>query len=66
MIYYISLYNEPLDEHIRAGCDSLHVRNHPMPEIPSDPLWKEHMLKGLYQFRPAKEGMAQTVRLRSS
>lgn len=47
LIYYISLYNE----------------NHPMPEVPADPVWKEHMLKGLYKFRPAKEGMSHTVRL---
>jgi len=47
LIYYISLYNE----------------NHPMPEIPADPKFKEHLLKGLYKFRPAKEGMAHTVRL---
>ncbi|CAE7945678.1 aceE, partial [Symbiodinium sp. KB8] len=33
LIYYISLYNE----------------NHPMPEIPKDPKFKEHLLKGVWR-----------------
>eukprot|EP00933_Yihiella_yeosuensis_P032854 TRINITY_DN2650_c1_g1_i1.p1 TRINITY_DN2650_c1_g1~~TRINITY_DN2650_c1_g1_i1.p1 ORF type:complete len:1052 (-),score=250.25 TRINITY_DN2650_c1_g1_i1:212-3367(-) len=47
LIYYISVYNE----------------NHPMPALPEEPGTKEGILKGLYRFRPAKEGMANTVRL---
>eukprot|EP00930_Biecheleria_cincta_P051253 TRINITY_DN3640_c0_g1_i1.p1 TRINITY_DN3640_c0_g1~~TRINITY_DN3640_c0_g1_i1.p1 ORF type:complete len:1058 (+),score=170.31 TRINITY_DN3640_c0_g1_i1:134-3307(+) len=47
LIYYISLYNE----------------NHPMPALPSEPDFKENLLKGLYRLRAAKEGMAHTVRL---
>jgi pyruvate dehydrogenase E1 component len=47
LIYYISLYNE----------------NHPMPEVPEDPNFKEGLLKGLYKFRSAKPGASHTVRL---
>eukprot|EP00913_Durusdinium_trenchii_P033191 g31073.t1 len=34
-----------------------------MPAVPSDPSWKEDMLKGLYKLRAGKEGMEHTVRL---
>jgi len=40
---------------------SLYNENHPMPPIPEG--CKEGLLKGLYKLSPAKDGMANTVRL---
>jgi len=47
VIYYISVYNE----------------NFPMPAPPSDPSFKENLLKGLYKFEDAEPSKKHKVRL---
>ena len=36
---------------IRPSAVTTNLRNHPMPEIPSDPVWKENMLKAPLMVR---------------